>query len=85
MFSINVKDINVFVFSFYKLKETKKTNWKRSVFGGLIFGTGWAISGACTAPIYVLVGFKWQIGVPLLVGAIVGTYLYSLVASKIEK
>jgi len=65
--------------------EAKKTNWKRSVFGGLIFGAGWAISGACTVPIYVLVGFKWQVGLPLLVGAVLGTYLYSLVASKIEK
>lgn len=65
--------------------EAKKTNWKRSVFGGLTFGTGWAISGACTAPIYALVGFKWQVGLPLLLGAVLGTYLYSLVASKIEK
>lgn len=65
--------------------EAKKTSWKRSVFGGLIFGAGWAISGACTAPIYVLVGFKWQVGLPLLIGSVLGTYLYSLVASKIEK
>lgn len=63
----------------------KKINWKRSVIGGLIFGTGWAITGACTAPIYILIGFKWQIGLSLLIGAILGTYIYSLIANKIEK
>ena len=65
--------------------KPKKTTWKRSVFGGLIFGTGWAITGACTAPIYILVGFKWQIGIALLLGAVIGTFIYSLVATKIEK
>lgn len=63
----------------------KQTDWKRAIFGGLIFGVGWAISGACTAPIYVLVGFKWEIGLLLFAGVLLGTYLYSLVASKIEK
>lgn len=63
----------------------KKINWKRSVIGGLIFGSGWAITGACTAPIYILVGFKWEIGLSLLIGAIFGTYIYSLIANKIEK
>ena len=63
----------------------KKVNWKRSVIGGLIFGTGWAITGACTAPIYILVGFKWEIGLSLFIGAIFGTYIYSLIANKIEK
>ena len=65
--------------------KSKQTKWTRSIIGGLIFGTGWAISGACTAPIYVLVGFQWRIGLILLAGGIIGTYLYSLVASKIEK
>jgi uncharacterized membrane protein YedE/YeeE len=65
--------------------EPKKTNWKRSVFGGLIFGAGWTITGACTAPIYILVGFKWQIGIAVLLGAVIGTFIYSLVATKIEK
>lgn len=92
--AIETSAIFVFIFkrkevkSIYGEKVTvteKQTGWKRSVLGGLIFGVGWAISGACTAPIYVLVGFKWEIGLLLFAGALLGTYLYSLVASKIEK
>ncbi len=63
----------------------KKINWKRSVIGGLLFGVGWSITGACTAPIYILIGLKWQIGLSLLVGAVAGTFIYSLIAHKIEK
>lgn len=63
----------------------KQTPYKRSVLGGLIFGAGWAISGACSAPIYVLVGFKWNLGLCLIIGAVLGTFCYGLLAHKIEK
>lgn len=92
--AIGTAAVFVYIIKKFKLKAIngdeikiapKNTTYKRSVIGGLIFGIGWAISGACSAPIYVLVGFKWQIGVSLFVGAIFGTYLYSLIANKIEK
>ena len=65
--------------------NAKKTKLKRSIVGGLIFGAGWAISGACTAPIYVLLGFEWKTGVAVFLGALIGTFLYSKLATKIEK
>jgi uncharacterized protein len=54
-----------------------------NVVGGFLFGAGWALTGACTAPIYILIGVQWQIGLIALLGAILGTYLYSLLIQKL--
>lgn len=55
-----------------------------NLFGGLLFGLGWGISGACSAPIYILVGVKWTVGFVLLGGAIFGTVLYALNSFLVE-
>jgi hypothetical protein len=65
--------------------QPKKLEWKANLFGGLIFGLGWGISGACSAPVFILVGFKWQIGLFLLAGALIGTLIFGLVEPKIPK
>lgn len=63
--------------------KPKPTQLKANIAGGLIFGIGWSISGACSAPVYVLVGMHWQIGLFLLAGALLGTIVYGVVESKI--
>ena len=63
--------------------KPKPAQLKANIAGGLIFGIGWSISGACSAPVYVLVGMNWQIGLFLLAGALLGTIVYGLVESKI--
>jgi uncharacterized membrane protein YedE/YeeE len=50
----------------------------RYLYGGIIFGLGWALTGACPGPIFTLLGQGlWSIGVVLL-GATLGTYVYGL-------
>jgi uncharacterized membrane protein YedE/YeeE len=61
----------------------KKLEWKANFFGGLIFGLGWAISGACSAPLYILVGAKTVIGIILFLGAFAGSIIYALLKSKL--
>lgn len=56
-----------------------------NVIGGLVFGSGWAITGACTAPLFIVLGYKWQVGLLILVGAIVGVLFYGLIRSKIPE
>ena len=63
--------------------KPKPAQLKANIAGGLIFGIGWSISGACSAPVYVLVGMHWQIGLFLLAGALLGTIVYGVVESKI--
>ena len=53
----------------------KKFN-KGQVYGGLIFGLGWAITGACPGPIFALVGTGATVIVITLFSAIAGTWVY---------
>ena len=54
-----------------------------NVWGGLIFGLGWAITGACPGPLYALFGSGiWVIGITLL-SAICGVWVYGLVQDKL--
>lgn len=47
------------------------------LFGGAIFGAGWAITGTCPGPIYAQLGAgEWKAAVTF-VGAMIGMYLYA--------
>lgn len=46
------------------------------VIGGLIFGLGWAMTGACPGPIYAMIGTGATVFVVVLFSAIAGTYVY---------
>ena len=53
-----------------------KTFNKGQIYGGLVFGLGWAITGACPGPLFAQIGSGFLvIGVTLL-SAIAGTWLY---------
>lgn len=47
------------------------------VVGGMIFGAGWAITGACPGPIYAQIGGGAWMALFTLAGALVGMYLYA--------
>jgi uncharacterized protein len=46
------------------------------VYGGLLFGLGWAITGACPGPLYTLIGTGATVIVVTLLSAIAGTWVY---------
>ncbi len=47
------------------------------VIGGMMFGAGWAITGACPGPIYAQIGAgEWR-AIFTLVGALLGTFAYA--------
>lgn len=48
------------------------------IWGGLVFGLGWAITGACPGPIYAQIGAGEYVAIITLVGAVVGAYLYAM-------
>ncbi|SER37178.1 YeeE/YedE family protein [Neolewinella agarilytica] len=63
----------------------KNKDWSvpRYLFGGTIFGLGWALTGACPGPLFTLLGQGiWAIGVVIL-SAMLGTYVYGAVRSKL--
>jgi uncharacterized membrane protein YedE/YeeE len=58
--------------------DPKAFSVPRYLYGGIIFGLGWALTGACPGPMFTLLGQGlWSIGVVIL-GATLGTYVYGL-------
>ncbi|HET6994366.1 MAG TPA: DUF6691 family protein [Chitinophagaceae bacterium] len=53
----------------------KKFN-KGNIFGGLLFGFGWALTGACPGPLYAQIGAGSTVTVVTLLSALAGTWVY---------
>jgi uncharacterized membrane protein YedE/YeeE len=53
----------------------KKFN-KGNIYGGLLFGFGWALTGACPGPLYAQIGAGSTVTVITLLSAIAGTWVY---------
>jgi len=63
--------------------KDKNSSIARYLIGGIIFGLGWALTGACPGPMFVLVGHGvWTI-LLVIASAILGTYAYGLVREKL--
>ena len=60
----------------------KKFN-KGQIYGGLLFGLGWAITGACPGPLFAQIGTGATVVSVTLLSAIVGTWVYGLVREKL--
>jgi len=58
--------------------EPKDRRWKKYLFGGSIFGMGWALTGACPGPVFVLLGQGYMVMVVVIAGALAGTLAYGL-------
>lgn len=78
-----------------KRKQVKDSNGMPIVFldkdksitrylaGGTIFGLGWALTGACPGPMFALIGSGyWTLGIVLLF-AILGTWIYGVLRTKL--
>jgi hypothetical protein len=48
------------------------------IFGGLIFGFGWALTGACPGPLYAQIGAGYAITLVTFLSAVLGTWVYAV-------
>ncbi len=55
----------------------------RYVLGGTIFGLGWALTGACPGPLFVLVGNGITVMLAAIASALAGTWLYGMLRPKL--
>jgi uncharacterized membrane protein YedE/YeeE len=89
--AILVGMISVFLIKRFNLKTIhnepitipdKKFNWG-NVYGGLIFGLGWAITGACPGPLFAQIGSGFLVVTVTLLSTIAGTWVYGLLREKL--
>lgn len=52
--------------------------------GGLFFGLGWALVGACPGPIFILIGAGFWSVILILAGALLGTFLYGVLKDRLK-
>lgn len=74
----NVKTIDGEVITFHP----KKFN-KGNVYGGLLFGFGWALTGACPGPLFAQIGTGALVITVTLLSAIAGTWVYGYFSEKL--
>ena len=63
--------------------QPKEKSVPRYLFGGFIFGLGWALAGACPGPMFTLVGAGYLPILIVIAGAIAGTWVYGLLRDKL--
>jgi uncharacterized protein len=89
--AIFVGMISVLIIKHFKIKTlsgetvfipTKEFQWG-NVYGGLIFGLGWAITGACPGPLFAQIGSGFHVVVVTLLSAVLGTWVYGLIEKRL--
>lgn len=60
----------------------RKFNWG-NVIGGLLFGFGWALTGACPGPLFAQIGSGFLVVSITLLSAIAGTWVYGLLRERL--
>lgn len=63
--------------------KDKEKGFTRYILGGILFGLGWALAGACPGPMYTLIGAGYLPILIVLISAIFGTFLYGLLKDKL--
>lgn len=61
----------------------KEKGFIRYILGGTIFGLGWALAGACPGPLYILLGSGVFSIVIVIAAALLGTFVYGVLKSKL--
>ncbi len=56
---------------------------KGQVYGGLIFGLGWAITGACPGPLFAQIGAGFTVVIVTFLSAVLGTWVYGKFRDKL--
>lgn len=61
----------------------KNMSIPRYLIGGAIFGLGWAMIGACPGPMFILLGNGFLVIIVAILAAVLGTYTYGKLRSKL--
>jgi uncharacterized protein len=65
-----------------EIQEKEKGTFRYWI-GGLFFGLGWALVGACPGPIFILLGSGFISVIFIFFGALLGTFIYGVVKDNL--
>lgn len=71
-----IKKFNIKTLQGETIEFHKKPFNKGQIYGGLLFGLGWAITGACPGPLFAQIGTGATVIAVTLLSAIAGTWVY---------
>lgn len=63
--------------------EPKEFSITRYLLGGILFGFGWALTGACPGPLFIILGNGITVIAIAIGSALLGTYVYGLLRNKL--
>lgn len=83
--------LSIFIIKKFKVKTLSgepiaienKPFSKGQIYGGLMFGLGWAVTGACPGPLYAQVGMGSTVILVVVASAILGVWVYGLLSKKL--
>lgn len=78
-----IKKFNIKTIEGETIKIAPKTFNKGQIYGGLLFGFGWAMTGACPGPLFAQIGTGVSVVAVTLLSAIAGTWVYGLLRDKL--
>ena len=78
-----IKKYNIKTMSGETIKFEDKTFTKGQIYGGLIFGIGWAITGACPGPLFAQICSGFLVVVITFLSAVAGTWVYGYFREKL--
>ena len=91
MTAIPTAAISIFLLKKFKVRTLdgepiqipEKKFHKGYIYGSLLFGIGWGLTGACPGPIYVQIGSGLTFAFVTLISALAGTWVYSYLRPKL--
>ncbi|MEZ4910263.1 MAG: DUF6691 family protein [Saprospiraceae bacterium] len=78
-----IKKFNIKTLSGEDIVINKKPFTWGTVIGGLLFGIGWGITGACPGPLFAQIGTGATVILLTVISAIFGTWMYGFLKSKL--
>ncbi len=78
-----IRKLDVKTLSGEPIVPGKKSFHMGQVYGGLLFGVGWALTGACPGPLFAQIGAGVGVVTVTLLGALAGTWVYGWLRDKL--
>lgn len=78
-----IKKFDIRTLSGEKILFRDKVFSKGQIYGGLLFGLGWAVTGACPGPLFAQIGTGATVVIMTFLSALAGTWTYGYFKDKL--